>query len=83
MKLKERILSGEYMIIGCNVAIFGCGLMILAYLYGLIGMFITPKIYFSDLYSSTVQTLLVVVILFLIIEKRNIHRRLLKEKDTE
>jgi len=81
VNLKKIIISEESVIIGCNVIIFGCGLMILSYFYGIIGTIISPRIYFSDIYSSTLMTLLVCVILFLIIEKRSIHRKLLKNKN--
>lgn len=83
MNLKKIIISEECMIFGCNVTIFGCGLLFLSYFLGIIGAIISPKIYFSDIYSSTLITLLVCVILVLIIEKRSIHRKLLKNKNKE
>ena len=83
MDLKKIINSEEYMIFGCSIMISGCICFILAYLIGFIGTLITPRIYFSDIISSTIQMLLVVVILFLVVEKYNIHRRLLEKKKKE
>ncbi|MFW9972443.1 MAG: hypothetical protein ACFFDF_19820 [Candidatus Odinarchaeota archaeon] len=53
-------------IIGEKVMIFGCMLIISVYLFGVIGMLITPRIYFSDFWESTTEVMLVLVILFYI-----------------
>ena len=59
--LKSKIICWKIMIIGCLI-------LISVYIIGFIGMFITPRIYFSDLEGSTIMVLLVIVILILIMQ---------------
>lgn len=73
-KLRARIIGEEFMA-------FGCILVIMVYMSELVGMFLSPNIYFSDIYSSTIIAILAGVILFLTIENHNIHLRLLNETE--
>lgn len=75
-KIKRRIIGEKF-------TIFGCTLVIMVYISGLIGMFISPNIYFSDIYSSTTITALTVIILFLTIENHHRHVRSLREQMKE
>lgn len=59
ISLKTRIIAEKIMIIGCT-------LIISVYISGIIGSLITPRIYFSDFWESTIETMLVLVILFYI-----------------
>jgi len=74
--LKRKILA-EKMII------FGCMSMISVYLFGIIGMLITPKIYFSDFRETTIEVLLVLVILFYVFKDYHIDKIQLEKESKE
>ena len=73
-KLKKRMIYEKIMIIGCIV-------FIAIYTAAIIGTFISPRIYFSNFWSSTVMIMLIGVILILTIENHNTHLIILTEMD--
>ena len=63
-----------------GIMILGCCLLIVVYISGFIGMFITPNIYFSDFLDSTTITMLTCALLFFIVQNYNANSKLLEEK---